>query len=182
MEIANLSPDYTYDADMIDRRIFIGESYDDDFWIRYFRKKDLQRLYELFLEQVIPFAKEILETSFHSNDERLYNELFGHLSTITDPFIQERIHGNCEFFVGSNDIIPDSHCIRDRIWKTFLWYLTWSMEHNDNCSGNRSNMVRHLRYFLVHRCMSDILEKAYDIYVDVFATKIGVTFFLEHLE
>ncbi|CAG8486400.1 7319_t:CDS:2 [Cetraspora pellucida] len=129
MKIANLSPDNTYDADMIDRKIFIGESYDAEFWIRYFRKKDLQRLYKLFLEQVIPFAKEILKTFFHSNDERLYNELFGHLSTITDPFIQERIQG-----------------------------------------------------IVTHRCMSDILEKAYDIYVDVFTTKIGVTFFLEHLE
>ncbi|CAG8682758.1 33533_t:CDS:2 [Gigaspora margarita] len=92
---------------MIDSKIFIRESYDDDYWTRYFRKKDIQKLYKLFLEQVIPIAKRIMETSFYPNDEVLYKELFGHYSVITDPSIQEIIDGDCKFFIGGNEIIPD---------------------------------------------------------------------------
>ncbi|CAG8829631.1 20322_t:CDS:1 [Gigaspora margarita] len=184
MEVTHLSlsPNDTNDADMIDRRIFIGESYDDDFCYRFFRKKDLKKLYEHFLEQVIPLAKRIMDLSRHPNDERLYNELNGHFFVITDPSIQEIIDGNYEFFVGSNDFIPERHCIRDHIWQTFTWYLAWSTGNNDNWSRDRSNVIRHFRYFLVHRCMSNILERAYNMYVDVFYTKMGVSVFLDYLE
>ncbi|CAG8517176.1 17455_t:CDS:2 [Dentiscutata heterogama] len=106
MEITHLSlsPDDTYDADMIDRRIFI----------------------------VIPLTKKIMDISHHPNDERLYNELNGHFFVITDPSVQEIIDGDYEFFVGSNDFIPERHCIHSRIRQTFLWYLTWSGGNNDN--------------------------------------------------
>ncbi|CAG8781126.1 37188_t:CDS:1, partial [Gigaspora margarita] len=91
MEITHLSPDDTYDIDMIDRRIFINEPYDNDIFNRFFRKKDIKKLYRLFLEQVIPLAKEIIDISHHPNDERLYNELKGLFFVITDPSVQEII-------------------------------------------------------------------------------------------
>ncbi|CAG8796825.1 4642_t:CDS:2, partial [Dentiscutata erythropus] len=96
------------------------EPNDDDIFNRFFRKKDLKKLYKLFLEQVIPLAKKIMDISHHPNDERLYNELNGHFFVITDPSVQEIIDGDYEFFVGSNDFIPERHCIRGRIRQTFL--------------------------------------------------------------
>ncbi|CAG8852581.1 3393_t:CDS:2, partial [Gigaspora margarita] len=45
MEITHLSSDDTYDADMIDKRIFVGEPHDDKIFNRFFRKKDLKKLY-----------------------------------------------------------------------------------------------------------------------------------------
>ncbi|CAG8682769.1 33534_t:CDS:2 [Gigaspora margarita] len=164
----SLSPNDTYNANIIDNKIFIRESYDDDYWTRYFRKKDIQKLYKLFLEQVIPIAKRIMETSLHPNDEVLYKELFDYYSVITDPSIQEKIDGDCEFFIGVNEIIPDLHF--------------WSTGFNDSYSERRSNIVRHFRYFFVHRCMNNILEKAYDMYISVFDIKIGAIFFLDYLE
>ncbi|CAG8608034.1 1283_t:CDS:2, partial [Racocetra fulgida] len=134
----SLSSDDTYDADMIDRRTFVGESYDNDIFNRYFRKKDLKKLYKLFLKQVIPFTKKIMDTAHHPDDERLYNELNGHFFVIIDPFIQDIIDGDCKFFVGSNDNIPERYCIRGRIRQTLSWYLTWSRENNDNWSIDRN--------------------------------------------
>ncbi|CAG8781122.1 37187_t:CDS:2 [Gigaspora margarita] len=157
MTITYSSPDDTYNADMIDRRIFI-EPYDDDVFNRFFRKKDLKKLYRLFLEQVIPIAKEIMDISHYPNDESDY-----------------------EFFVGSNNFIPERYCIHGHIQQTFLWYMIWSTEDNNNLSTDRSNMVRHFNYFLVHHCMNNILERAYDMYVGVFDTKIDVSFFIDHL-
>ncbi|CAG8457595.1 4429_t:CDS:2 [Gigaspora margarita] len=159
MEITHLSPDDTYEADMIDRRIFI-EPYDDDTFNRFFRKKDLKKLFRFFLEQVIPIAKEIMDISHHPNDERLYNELNGHFFIITDPSVQEIIDGDYEFFVGSNNFIPERHCIRGHIQQTFIWYLIWSTEDNDNLSTNRSDMVRHFNMleFLTQRWISNQSE------------------------
>ncbi|CAG8504258.1 14063_t:CDS:2 [Dentiscutata heterogama] len=127
-----LSPDATYDADTINSRIFIGESYDNDFCYRFFRKKDLKKLYELFLEQVIPLTKKIIDISYYPNDKRLYNKLNSHFFVITDPSIQEIIDDNYKFFVGNNDIIPERHCICKHIWQIFLWYLAWSTGNNNN--------------------------------------------------
>ncbi|CAG8856123.1 23190_t:CDS:1, partial [Gigaspora margarita] len=90
----SLNSDDTYDADMIDRRIYIGESYDDDFCYRFFRKKDLKKLYVHFLKQVMPLVKRIMDLSYHPNDERLCNKLNGHFFVITDLSIQEIINGN----------------------------------------------------------------------------------------
>ncbi|CAG8690628.1 39044_t:CDS:2 [Gigaspora margarita] len=123
MEIArlSLSPDDIYDTDMIDKRIFIGEPNVDDIFNRFFRKKDLKKLYKLFLEQIIPFAKKIMDILM------------------------------MKVFVGSNDFIPERHCIRGRIRLTFLWYLTWSGGNIDNlrlmtCMLDVSFFLDHLKY------------------------------------
>ncbi|CAG8752543.1 13795_t:CDS:1 [Gigaspora margarita] len=123
-----------------------------------------------------------MDISHHPNDERLYNELNGHFFVITDPSVQEIIDGDYEFFVGSNNFILEKHCIHECIRHTFLWYLIWSTEDNDNLSIDKSNMVRHFRYFLVHCCMNDILERAYYMYVGSFNTKMDASFFLNHLK
>ncbi|CAG8841995.1 43398_t:CDS:2, partial [Gigaspora margarita] len=57
---------------------------------------------------VIFFVKEIMNTSYYSNDKRLYNELNGHFFIITDPSVQEIIDDDYEFSAESWNEQPPS--------------------------------------------------------------------------